>query len=41
MRAAPQSEQVIDQARNQGAGEYRDETEGGHPIADLRPQHAS
>jgi hypothetical protein len=35
------SEQVIDQARNQGAGEYRDETEGGHPIADLRPQHAS
>ena len=35
------SEQVIDQARNHGAGEYRDETEGGHPIADLRPQHAS
>ena len=35
------SEQVIDQARNQGAGEYRDETEGDHPIADLRPQHAS
>ena len=35
------SEQVIDQVRSQGAGEYRDETEGGHPIADLRPQHAS
>ena len=35
------SEQVIDQTRNQGAGEYRDETEGDHPIADLRPQHAS
>jgi hypothetical protein len=31
------SEMVIDQARNNG-GEYRDETEGEHPIADLRPQ---
>jgi hypothetical protein len=30
------SEQVIDDARDNG-GEYRDETEGPHPIADLRP----
>jgi hypothetical protein len=31
---------VIDAARDNG-GEYRDETEGEHPIADLRPQTAS
>jgi hypothetical protein len=34
------SEQIIDQARMDG-GEYRDETEGDHPVADLRPQHVS
>jgi hypothetical protein len=34
------SEMVIEAARDDG-GEYRDETEGEHPIADLRPQTAS
>src|SRR4029453_10215715 len=33
----PPSEMVIDAARDNG-GEYRDETEGEHPIAELRPQ---
>jgi hypothetical protein len=37
--AAP-SEMVIDQTRDQRGREYRDETEGAHPIPDLRPEHA-
>jgi hypothetical protein len=37
--AAP-SEMVIDQMRDQRGREYRDETEGTHPIPDLRPEHA-
>jgi hypothetical protein len=32
------SEQVIDLDRDQVGRDYRDETEGQHPIADLRPQ---
>jgi hypothetical protein len=32
------SEQVIDENRARSGREYRDETEGEHPVADLRPQ---
>jgi hypothetical protein len=35
------SEQVIDHNRAKSGHEYRDETEGPHPIADLQPEHAS
>ena len=35
------SEQVIDENRTSNGHEYRDETEGPHPVADLQPQHAS
>jgi hypothetical protein len=31
------SEQVIDENRAQRGHEYRDETEGEHPVPDLRP----
>ncbi|MDD9368590.1 MAG: hypothetical protein PV358_00600 [Acidimicrobiales bacterium] len=34
------SEMVIDQTREQKGREYRDETEGEHPVPDLRPQNA-
>jgi hypothetical protein len=32
------SEQVIDENRRSSGREYRDETEGEHPVAELRPQ---
>jgi hypothetical protein len=35
------SEQVVEQTRDKRGTEHRDETEGDHPIRDLRPQHAS
>jgi hypothetical protein len=35
------TEQVIAQTLEQRGREYRDETEGAHPIPELRPQHAS
>ena len=34
------TEMVIDQTRQQKGREYRDETEGAHPVPDLRPQNA-
>jgi hypothetical protein len=34
------SEDVIDQNRARSGQEYRDETEGEHPVANLRPQLA-
>ena len=35
------SEQVIDENRARSGRDYRDETEGDHPITDLRPVHVS
>jgi len=35
------SEQVIDENRARSGRDYRDETEGDHPITDLRPVHAN
>ena len=35
------SEQVIDENRARSGRDYRDETEGDHPITDLRHVHAS
>jgi hypothetical protein len=35
------SEQVIDQNRARSGRDYRDETEGDHPVTDLRPAHAN
>jgi hypothetical protein len=35
------SEQVIDQNRTQRHAEYRDETQGEHPVPGLRPQRVS
>jgi hypothetical protein len=34
------TEMVIEQNRTQRGREYRDETEGAHPIDSLRPEHA-
>jgi hypothetical protein len=35
------SEQVIDENRARSGRDYRDETEGDHPVTDLRPVHAN
>ncbi len=35
------SEQVIDENRARSGRDYRDETEGDHPVTDLRPVHAT
>jgi len=35
------SEQVIEENRARSGHEYRDETEGPHPVANLQPEHAS
>ena len=35
------SEQVIEENRARSGHEYRDETEGPHPVADLQSEHAS